>query len=324
MIFSIGVALLYATSALAAAIISRQSSSKPSCSFIVHSRFTNATDFIAPYSSLGYLYPKYSYPPGYSATLNTDKSVAIVGYLSDVYNVSNSTLSFNSGEGSYMGFVLSQLSLKFTAGGYADIFAGQMGTKGMFIDKKGRLGWESDGGPVEFYGMLYQCCVGHRCLQCCSLWIWEIVRGTLLTFVSYHRLSKSCARMGPSYRAWIQVEEPNYSWQLLFCRFDSGIYIKTRWPLNEAWLTGWVGLDGYGLDLVRLRSRIICGSRAVRSFSASAVLSCLKLYFIIITLFECLLSLQALDIVLNRQIWCYYYHFLTSFCSYFISLYSYS
>lgn len=96
--------------------------------------------------SLGYLHAEYAYPPGYYASLVPLRSDAIQGHLSDTTNATNSSLVFSN---STQGLVLYPLSSQSNAS-IAQIFSGQTGTKGVFVDEGGLLGWAQQ--RVAWYG----------------------------------------------------------------------------------------------------------------------------------------------------------------------------
>jgi hypothetical protein len=116
--------------------------------FIVHSRHSDASGFG---DSLGYLRAQGSYAPGWDAILDTSKSEAITGYISDVNNPSNASLEF-SGEGAYdMGLLLTPRSEKWP-NGRATMISLQHGTPGMSI-VDGLLQWQaSDGVEISWFG----------------------------------------------------------------------------------------------------------------------------------------------------------------------------
>lgn len=117
-------------------------------SFIVHSKPTGASGFD---DSLGYLHAKGSYAPGWDATLDTTKSNAIPGYISDVNNPSNASLEFPQ-EGEYdMGLLLAARSEKWPTS-RATMRSGEHGTPGMSI-VDGLLQWQaSDGVEISWFG----------------------------------------------------------------------------------------------------------------------------------------------------------------------------
>lgn len=143
MLFSIATAATVIGAATAAAV------PRASGEFKVQHRCVGRTDF---QDSLGYLYAEYAYPPGYYAALNTNPDIAITGYLSDPTNPSNSSLIFPEGEGYYQGFVLYPLSQQYP-NSIAQIFSGQTGTKGLYVDEAGLLQWQApDGVPITWEG----------------------------------------------------------------------------------------------------------------------------------------------------------------------------
>ncbi|THY21667.1 hypothetical protein D6D01_06530 [Aureobasidium pullulans] len=104
--------------------------------FIIRAQQFNDTS-----KTLGYMYAEYAYPPGYYATLRPNKTDAIVGHLTDTTNASNSSLVF--GDGEYLqGFVLYNL-LSYSNASIAQIFSGQQGTKGVFVNEGGIVDWAS-------------------------------------------------------------------------------------------------------------------------------------------------------------------------------------
>lgn len=139
MFFSATAALML-SSVCSAAVLPREDKPADSQKFIAHSKPKGAEGFE---NSLGYLYASRSYAGGYDATLNTEKSDATVGSISD------SALSF--GDEYPMGFKLYDLSEQYPSS-LAQIFSGQEGTPGMAVED-GLLKWNSpDGIPVSWFG----------------------------------------------------------------------------------------------------------------------------------------------------------------------------
>ncbi|KAI4732045.1 hypothetical protein E4T49_00286 [Aureobasidium sp. EXF-10728] len=103
--------------------------------FIIRAQQLNDTSI-----TLGYMYAEYAYPPGYYATLRSSKSDAIVGHLTDTTNASNSSLAF--GTENPQGFVLNPL-VSYSNASIAQIFSGQQGTKGVFVNEGGIVDWAS-------------------------------------------------------------------------------------------------------------------------------------------------------------------------------------
>ncbi|KAI5199595.1 hypothetical protein E4T39_06165 [Aureobasidium subglaciale] len=103
--------------------------------FIIRARQLNDS------KTVGYMYAEYAYGAGYYATLRSNKSDAVVGHLTDTTNPSNSTLVF--GDGQYpQGFVLYPLS-SYSNASIAQIFSGQQGTKGVYVNEGGIVDWAS-------------------------------------------------------------------------------------------------------------------------------------------------------------------------------------
>ncbi|KAI5211800.1 hypothetical protein E4T42_03553 [Aureobasidium subglaciale] len=103
--------------------------------FIIRARQLNDS------TTVGYMFAEYAYGAGYYATLRSSKSDAIVGHLTDTTNPSNSTLAF--GDGQYpQGFVLYPL-LSYSNASIAQIFSGQQGTKGVYVNEGGIVDWAS-------------------------------------------------------------------------------------------------------------------------------------------------------------------------------------
>ncbi|KAI4743211.1 hypothetical protein E4T50_06386 [Aureobasidium sp. EXF-12298] len=103
--------------------------------FIIRAQQLNDTSI-----TLGYMYAEYAYPPGYYATLRPSKSDAIVGHLTDTTNASNSSLVF--GHENPQGFVLYPL-VSYANASIAQIFSGQQGTKGVYVNEAGIVDWAS-------------------------------------------------------------------------------------------------------------------------------------------------------------------------------------
>jgi hypothetical protein len=116
--------------------------------FIVHSKPTGASGFDA---SLGYLHAKGSYAPGWDATLDTSKSNAIPGYISDANNPSNASLEFSGGGHYDMGLLLAARSDKWP-NSRAKMRSGEHGTPGISV-VDGLLQWQtSDGVEISWFG----------------------------------------------------------------------------------------------------------------------------------------------------------------------------
>ncbi|KAF2723899.1 hypothetical protein K431DRAFT_282591 [Polychaeton citri CBS 116435] len=139
MLFSVATAATLVSAAAAAAV------PRASGNFKVHARCVGRTDF---QDSPGYLYAEYAYPPGYYAALDTNPDNGIVGYTSDPTNPSNSSLIFPESGGYYQGFVLYPLTQQYPES-IAQIFSGQTGTKGIYVDENGLVQWQAqDGVPI--------------------------------------------------------------------------------------------------------------------------------------------------------------------------------
>jgi hypothetical protein len=124
------------------------SASIKSPNFILHSKPCGTSSFDG---SFGYVHAEYAYPPGYYATLHAVEEDAITGYISDIMNSSNSTLVFPGSGGFDQGFRLYPLSDQYP-NSLAQIFSGQVGTRGMAI-VNGLLEWEApDQVPVYWVG----------------------------------------------------------------------------------------------------------------------------------------------------------------------------
>lgn len=145
--FTTAATALLLGSVCSAAVLPREDTAcKPAESkkFITHSKLKGAEGFD---NSLGYLFAEYSYPPGYYATLHTEKSDAIAGSISD------SALSFGDES---QGFQVYELSEKFP-NSLAQIYSGQAGTPGMAVED-GLLVWNSpDGVPTSWFGKCFRC-----------------------------------------------------------------------------------------------------------------------------------------------------------------------
>jgi hypothetical protein len=148
------VATLLFGSACSAAVLVRadryDGSSAPvqSGDFIVHSRHSNASGFG---DSLGYLRAQGSYAPGWDAILDTSKSEANTGYISDVNNAWNASLEFSGGGDNEKGLLLTPRSEKWP-NGRVTMLSGQHGTPGMSI-VDGLLQWQaSDGIEISWFG----------------------------------------------------------------------------------------------------------------------------------------------------------------------------
>ncbi|KAM0717616.1 hypothetical protein Q7P37_007468 [Cladosporium fusiforme] len=147
--FSTAAALML-SSVCSAAVLPRETASsepKPSEKFIIHSKPKGAENFD---KSLGYIWAEYSYPPGYYATLRTDKSDALPGVLSDVNDAENASLNFPNGDFP-QGFKVSEQSEQYPSS-IAEIYSGQEGTAGMTIED-GLLKWTSpnDNVPTSWF-----------------------------------------------------------------------------------------------------------------------------------------------------------------------------
>ena len=159
MYFSRAIAVLASINAVAAAVLPRQVNtttvsntttsanttlpplSLDSDPFVIRARQLNDSSV-----TLGYMYAEYAYGPGYYATLRP-KEEAIVGHLTDTTNPSNSSLVF--GDEYPQGFVLNPL-LSYSNASIAQIYSGQEGTKGLYVNEGGIVDWASQ--RVSFYG----------------------------------------------------------------------------------------------------------------------------------------------------------------------------
>lgn len=108
-----------------------------------------AQEFTNTSKTLGWLHAEYAYPPGYYATLHTNRDDAIEGHLTDTTNASNSSLVFPESGGYEQGFVLESLGSAMNAS-IAMIYSGRSGTKGIFVNEGGIVDWA--GQRVAWYG----------------------------------------------------------------------------------------------------------------------------------------------------------------------------